>query len=146
MGLLATPSVSTLSFKDAIAFRAKVVSVRDAGHIEVQFEGNKSWVRLSGVEAPEAGEPFADQAKSFLTKSCFGKTVELDARKDPAGAVRFVAVAYKVVNERRDAISVNEGLISNGFARFKPEEIEHPGFEEAERQAKAQQKGIWAGN
>ncbi len=144
--LLVAPSAARRSLNSAIAFRAKVISVRDGSHVEVQFEGNKSWVRLSGIEAPELGDPFSDEAKSFLTKRCFGKTVELDARKDATGAVRFVAVAYTVINERRDAISVNEGLLSNGLARFKREEIEHPGFEEAERQAKAQRKGIWAEN
>lgn len=127
-----------------IAFRAKVVGVRDAGHIEVQFEGNKAWVRLSGIEIPPADDPYGAEAKSYVSQRCFGKTVELDARKDPEGVVRFVAMVYTVTNEKRDALSVNEGLIAGGLTRFKSENIDLSALEAVQLQAKAQKRGRWA--
>jgi|GEM_PF-2340929 len=127
-----------------IAFRAKVVSVRDAAHIEVQFEGNKAWVRLSGIEVPSPDDGFGAEAKSYVTQRCFGKTVELDARKDPEGVVRFVAMVYTVTNERRDALSVNEGLIAGGLTRLQSETIDQSALEAVQLQAKAQKRGRWA--
>jgi micrococcal nuclease len=87
----------------------KVIGVADGDTITV-LQGKKQYkIRLYGIDCPEKSQAYGKQAKQFVSKLTFGKTVELTAY-DVDRYKRIVAVV------RVGGFNVNEALIKNGYA------------------------------
>ncbi|MBP2030637.1 micrococcal nuclease [Methanohalophilus levihalophilus] len=115
-----------------------VVRVVD-GDTLVLTSGEK--VRLIGINTPEVGELYYDEATAFLSELVLGKEVLLEgdtSNRDKYGRLlRYVRV---------NGIFVNEQLVREGFAEekaYEPDTRYQPLFEEAEGYAQAHDLGIW---
>lgn len=99
-------------------------------------------VRLIGINAPERGEDFYNEAKVELRKLIENKDVEL--RKDVSDTDQYGRLLrYAYVS----GILVNEELVRNGFARATPvdPDVAHARvFVEAEELSKLEGLGMWA--
>jgi micrococcal nuclease len=105
-------------------------------------------VRLLGVDAPEKtggyreSEPYGDAATKFMRQLVDGKIVRLEydgARKDQYNRT----LAYVLLE---DGTCANEAIIRAGFAEVyrRFEYVRKPRFQEAQREAQAAKRGIWA--
>jgi micrococcal nuclease len=105
-------------------------------------------VRLLGVDAPEKtggyreSEPYGDAATTFMRQLVDGKIVRLEydgARKDQYNRT----LAYVLLE---DGTCANEAIIRAGFAEVyrRFEYVRKPRFQEAQREAQAAKRGIWA--
>jgi hypothetical protein len=74
---------------------------------------NNTHVRMLGINTPEKGEKYSNEAKVFLEKLVLNKTVELEygkERKDLYGRT----LAYVILNDK----NINVEQVKNGFANF----------------------------
>jgi len=136
-------SEETESFED----RAHLVNrVIDGDTIVIE---NDIEIRLIGVDAPEQGECFYQEATDVLTELVEGKNIYI--KKDVSGKdnfgrlLRYIFVANE--NSFVDNLFVNKYLIEKGYAGLMPatQDKEYRGIlEYARNQARLQNIGIWA--
>jgi micrococcal nuclease len=106
-------------------------------------------VRLLGVDAPEKtstfrqAEPYGEQATAFMKRLVEGRPVRLEFDRDRTDQYNRT-LAYVFLE---DGTFVNEAIIRAGWAsvyrRF--DYTRKPHLQEAEREARAVHRGIWAG-
>lgn len=72
-------------------------------------------IRLLGINAPEKNEMYSDEARIFLEKLVFNKTIKIEFGKDRYDKYGRL-LAYVFVIENTEKIHVNLELVKNGFA------------------------------
>jgi len=102
---------------------------------------NGDRVRLLGIDAPESGQPFFQQATDTLAELVEGGKVKLEKdsqyNKDKYGRL----LRYVFVNE----LFVNKELIRKGLAELMVDENSkyYSDLKQAEEEAKEGKLGIW---
>lgn len=98
--------------EEPIAANAKVVvaEVYD-GDTFVMSDGRK--VRIAGIDTPEAGEKFHDEAKAYLSELIYDKEITLVSI--PAGQDRYGRILAEVLI---DTVNIGLALIKKGFAQL----------------------------
>jgi len=117
---------------------ASVARVIDGDTIEISG-GQK--VRLLGIDAPERGEPYFDEAKKHLQELTEGKDVRLT--KDVRETDKYGRLLRHIYV---DEAWINEKMIQDGFARivtFPPDVAHVDAFTNAQEEAQNQKKGLW---
>jgi len=138
-------SPSTPSRTAAPPFRsARVAFVADGDTVRTE-EGE--WIRYLGIDAPERGDPLADEATRRNEALVLDRPIRIREGVTPAdGYGRTVAWIYRK-DETEDPISVNERLIVEGLAWVS---LHADNLEDTERLIRAQgeaiaaRRGIWA--
>lgn len=101
------------------------------------FKSDGKRVRLWGIDAPEKGQPFADDARARLKELIEGKAVRLEW-KDKDQHAREVAIVYS------GGTNINLLLVKEGLAwhydYFAPDAED---LAEAENAARKARKGLW---
>ena len=131
----------------------RVVSVTDGDTIKVLDNTNTQWkVRLTGIDAPERGQPFGTKSKDHLAFMVAGKEVLVESDKND----RYGRVLGKVWVQPSDCptcaktLDVNHAQVLAGMAWWyryyaKEQSPEDQGrYESAEDEAKARGWGLWA--
>ena len=93
--------------------KVDVIRVIDGDTFEIVYNGNKTSVRLLGINTPEKGEKYSAEAKQFLESKVLNKTVELEFGKEKYDLYKRL-LAYVYINRE----NVNEEVIKKGFANF----------------------------
>ena len=117
----------------------KVVGVSDGDTITVLDEMDKGnfKIRLDKIDAPEKKQAFGSKAKQFLSALIFGKQVTVRYKAvDRYG--RIVGVVYC------DGVEINLVMVQNGYAWHYCHYDKTPEYIQAEKQARADKKGLWA--
>jgi len=124
---------------NSIYEQALVTSVIDGDTVELA-DGRR--VRYLGIDTPELGEPYADEATARNKELVEGKTIELqrgDRDQDEYGRLlRYVYV---------DGIFVNAELVAEGYATayiFNPDDRYSQILVQLEQYAKMRERGLWA--
>lgn len=117
----------------------RVVRVIDGDTVVVlaKAEGTVR-LRLSGIDAPELGQPFGQRARQFLASRIAGRVVEIsgDTRD------RYDRILGTVWADGRD---INAELVCGGMAwayRVRSE-AQNPAYLQCENAAREQKKGLW---
>ena len=119
---------------------AKVVKVIDGDTIVIE---GRYHVRYIGIDTPEMGEPYYEEAKQANEGLVGGKVVRLErdvSERDKYGRLlRYVYV---------DGVFVNAELVRQGYARVYPYERfpdvkYYDLLKQAEEEAKEGRRGIW---
>lgn len=131
---------------------AQVVRVVDGDTIEVSIQGERYKVRYIGVDTPETVDPrrvvgcFGKEASAKNKRLVEGKEVNIVrdvSETDKFGRLlRYVYVKGEVGEE----IFVNDYLVREGYAKattYPPDVKFTDQFKEAEREARASDKGLW---
>jgi endonuclease YncB( thermonuclease family) len=121
----------------------RIVGVIDGDTVELLTPGKDLVrVRLSGIDAPEKGQPFGQVAKRTLAGLVFDRPVLVDGTKRD----RYGRLVGKVL---LDGTDVNLEMVSRGLAwHFKRYEREQPvtdraNYARAEAVARAAHLGLW---
>jgi len=119
--------------------QALVTSVIDGDTVELA-DGRR--VRYLGIDTPESGEYYAEEATARNKELVEGKTVELqrgDRDQDEYGRLlRYVYV---------DGVFVNAELIAQGYAKayiFDPDDRYSQILVQLEQYAKMKNRGLWS--
>ena len=119
-----------------------ITSAVDGDTLHIEVDGGEERVRLIGINAPEDGECFADEATALLAELIDGHTVRLvadETDRDQFGRLlRYVYVGGRFVNE----VLVQEGAARS--AAYPPDTAEQPTLDAAERTARDAGTGLWA--
>ena len=147
-GCLTTPPAPTPSPAALTeAQMGNVTYVTDGDTIKVNVSGTIYTVRYIGIDTPETKQPgkpvecFGPQADAFNRMKVLGKTVRLE--KDTSETDRYGRL-LRYVYVGNDM--VNEVLVREGYAiakAYPPDTRNQIRFEQAETQAKAENKGLW---
>ena len=90
---------------------------------------NKTSVRLLGINSPEKGEQYSEEAKEFLEELVFNKTVRLEFGKNKYDRYnRILAYIYF------EGKNVNLKSVNGGFSNFyfpSGKDMHYQGFKEA---------------
>lgn len=116
----------------------RVVGVTDGDTLDILIPPKRRLrVRLHGVDAPEAAEPFSQQARNFLRVLMFSRDVIVRGRDvDSYGRL----VARIVV----DGVDASEGILLAGLACHYRRYSDDAKLEAAEQSARTNKRGFWA--
>lgn len=114
-----------------------LIRVKDGDTLAVKVQGFEMDFRLSGIDAPELGQPFGPESRDELTK-IIGEhqCVLVPVDRDVYG--RFVA--YLWIGE----LNVNEEMMNRGIAWFDSEYAIDPFLFQLENEAREGRRGLWA--
>jgi endonuclease YncB( thermonuclease family) len=120
-------------------FTGPVVSVLDGDTIEVLHNGIAERIRLSGIDCPEKGQAYGNNAKHAASKLVFGKEVTLQTY----GKDKYARTLADVL--LTDGTNVNHELVKDGwcwwYRKYAPGDTV---LEELENDARQAKKGLWA--
>ena len=119
-----------------------MVSVTDGDTIRVRVGGIDERLRLIGINAPESGECYSDEATAALVDLVEGRDVRLE--RDVSDRDQFGRLLRYVV---ANGVFVNERLVAEGTAlarRYPPDTARADTLEAAQQQAEADGRGLWA--
>lgn len=117
---------------------AQVTAVSDGDTLIVRDGANTEHrIRLQGIDAPEGEQPFSDESEQGLREKLLGETVRIEWReRDRYG--RTLGHAY--VGGRY----INREMIADGWAWHYAYYWPNDEFAQAERDARAARRGLWA--
>lgn len=133
---IAVLSVSVVSVRAGEELKARVTNVIDGNTIEVLAEDNEVYkVMFFGIDCPELGQEFGEEAKVFTEKLLADKSVELEwAGKDRWG--------NRLAIVRLEGVDLRVELLRNGYA-WTAERNPIADLESHREQARANGKGLW---
>ena len=124
------------------AITGKVVSIADGDTITILSGKSQHKIRLYGIDTPEKGQPYGNNAKKHTSKLVAGKTVDVEAY-DTDRYGRTVGVVFA------DGVNVNQSLIGAGLA-WQYQKYCKASFcgdwLRLEKKAKSSGVGLWADN
>jgi endonuclease YncB( thermonuclease family) len=139
--LLATLTLSVIAQQRTIT--GKVIAITDGDTITVLDSGKQQHkIRLDGIDAPEASQPFGTQAKKALSDLVFGRNVTVIS----SNTHRYGAAVGKVLLDGKD---INYVQVMHGFAWFylayahELKRDDAQAYEQAEAKARADRRGLW---
>ena len=151
--LIATTTFILQAIADNTEVIGKVVSVTDGDTINLlDAANNEIKVRLSGVDAPERGQPYANVSREHLARMVAGKEVRVETTK----TYPYGRTVGKVWLQPSDCPTCGKTLdaslaqITAGMAwwyRYYAEEQspeDRGRYESAEDEARTRKWGLWA--
>ena len=123
----------------AAEIRDRVIAVSDGDTITVldEMDQGKFKIRLDKIDAPEKKQAFGSKSKQFLSSLISGKQVSIRYKAvDRCG--RILGVVYC------DGIEINLVMVQTGYAWHYSYYDQTPAYIQAEKQARADKKGLWA--
>lgn len=116
----------------------RVVSVHNGDTLTALDAANvQHKVRLTGIDAPEIGQPFGTKARDRLTALAKGKTVTIHGH----GQDRYGRTLASVDIEGDD---LGHRIVADGLTRHYTGYSKDAGLAAAEREARAARRGLWA--
>ena len=120
-------------------FSGKVVAVMSGDTISVMRNEETVRIRLEGIDAPERGQPFFEEARLFASTLLLTRTVTVRIgsydRSRP-----HVGIARVSLND----IDVSHRLLKAGMAWLCRPCPKEPFLEQAEREARREKRGLWS--
>jgi endonuclease YncB( thermonuclease family) len=126
------------------AITGRVVGVSDGDTITVLAAGDRQLkVRLDGIDAPESSQAFGAKSKQSLSELVYGRTVTIAGSKTD----RYGRTVGSVSLDGQDIGLMQIERGNAWFYRQYADELggdRARGYEQAERRARADQRGLWA--
>lgn len=120
----------------AATWRSRVLSVLDGDTIFVSNGGKRTKVSLYGVDAPEAGQRFSDDAKAYLQKFV-GREVDIQfVTRDSIRDCDLCVVYY--------GFPVNTEMLKAGLVWYYERAPRLPAWKDLELKAKERKVGLWS--
>ncbi len=141
LSALAPIAISLALQVPAIAadYNATVVSVPDGDSINVLHGTQKERIILFGIDCPEVGQEYGQEARNFTDKSCYKKIVGISVSGTDAKG-RVIAVV-----NLPDGTNLNQELVKQGLAwwsdKYAPNDTALKQLHDA---AKAGRVGLWS--
>ena len=119
----------------------KVVKVIDGDTYDLLTGDNKTVrVRMNGIDAPEAGMPYAKQATEYLKELTRNQTIRISLKdKDRYG--RFTSFSY--LDDERE---LSCEMIKAGYAWHYKQYNNDKELGKMEQEAREARRGLWADN
>ena len=92
----------------------KVISIKDGDTIELLVKKTSLKIRLYGIDCPEKGQDFGNQATQYISQLCFQQEVTVEPHgKDKYGRLLGVVLL-------KGGVNLNQKMVEAGYAwRYK---------------------------
>ena len=121
-------------------FPATVVSVSDGDTFDVLLGDRRTLrIRLHGVDSPERGEPFSQQARNFTRVLLFDQRVDVSGRD----VDRYGRLVARVMVKGVDA---SVAIVRAGLACHFTQYSDDKDLADGEASAKTDKRGFWSAN
>lgn len=128
----------SISIAPTMAFTGEVVSVLNGDTIEILHNGTAQRVRLYGIDCPEEGQPFGNNAKQATSAMVFAMDVTLEIHgKDKYGHILADVLLA-------DGTNVNYALVKDGWCWRYRKSTSDTTLEKLETEAIEAGRGLWA--
>ncbi|MBX2970992.1 MAG: thermonuclease family protein [Cyclobacteriaceae bacterium] len=125
----------TVYLVEANTIRGKVISVVDGNTLEVISAKDETYrIVLAGIDCPEPGQPYAEEAKMFLENAILRKLIDVKL----LGKDRWGNYLGQIIAK----VEISTELVKRGLA-WCIEKDASEDLRNLERQARAGQIGIW---
>jgi micrococcal nuclease len=121
----------------AEVFEARCSAVSDGDTIVVDRGGVRVTVRLVGIDAPEKGQEYADEAAARLAEKVLDKKVTVIYLSADRQGRLLARVSI-------GGVDVNEALVAEGAAWHVEEQSDDPALAAAHIKARAARLGLWS--
>lgn len=122
----------------AVVSRWKVVGVHDGDTVRCLDADNvQHKVRLVGIDAPETGQAFGTKSREHLAALVMGRMVAVERH----GEDRYGRTLGRIDADGRN---VNREMVASGMAWHYARYDRDPLLAEAEGEARAAKRGLWA--
>ncbi|MBF0420441.1 MAG: thermonuclease family protein [Magnetococcales bacterium] len=115
-----------------------VVYVLDGDSIKVKVDGRVKVVRLKGIDAPEKGQPHAEEASLFVRHLTLHQPVTLKV----FGLDKYERVLAEVT--MKDGLNLNQEIVRRGLAWQHIAYSKDKTLRSLEREARDARLGLWA--
>ncbi|WP_299114344.1 thermonuclease family protein [uncultured Winogradskyella sp.] len=116
----------------------KVVAITDGDTFKLLTKDSTLIkVRLANIDCPERKQPFSNNAKQFVSKAIFSKTVKLNVLKKD----RYRRYISNVIYD--DSLSLCHELLKNGFAWHYRKYSKDSILQALEDNARENKLGLW---
>lgn len=134
--ILLVLSISTSVFAKTSSEQPVVVGCHDGDTCKLVINNDLKSIRISGVDAPENGQPYAKDAQQFTLKFIkSGKKIKLNCDGTSyARDVCFISV---------DGEDVGQALVRAGLAYDSPK-YSHKKYDKDMQYAKGKKIGVWS--
>lgn len=133
--------ILTVSACEKASGQYQLKYVQDGDSLVICCEqGDDFTVRLRDIDAPEKGQPHANESREFLKQLLRNQTFQLKGKETDRYNRRLVDIILK---NGEEALSVNQIMIENGQAwtwRYS----ESLKLQYLQKKAREQKKGLWA--
>ncbi len=119
-----------------------VASITDGDTLDVNGPDGRWTVRIIGINTPERGECFADEAAAALTALAAGDLVLISDRSDTDQYDRKLRYIETV-----DGVDIGGEMVRGGYAiarRYEPDTARAATYERLQAEAEAAGFGLWA--
>jgi micrococcal nuclease len=130
----------------SLASQFEVIKVYDGDTIKVKGYGAEIKLRLAGIDAPETakkiglGQRYSQEAREYLSGMVLNKAIEIKSRG-------YLNIDLMLGTIFLDGKNINLEMVRAGLAEVDrgepPKDLNLDPFFKAERQARAEKKGIW---
>jgi endonuclease YncB( thermonuclease family) len=116
-----------------------VISVLDGDTIDLLDEDHvKTRVRFHGIDAPENGQPFGNNAKRFVSERIAGKTFDVrEYNLDRYGRT----IGDVLIDGQRLSVELVRAGLAWHYVQYAPDDLE---LAAAELEAREANRGLWA--
>ncbi len=130
----------------AETINGRVVGVSDGDTLTVVDESHQQFkIRLSGIDAPEKGQPFGSRAKESLSEMVFSKQVVVESSKEDRYRRKVGKVQHAGMDVNLEQVKRGMAWHYTAYAKeLAPADRE--AYANAEAKAKAQRRGLWREN
>lgn len=123
---------------EAVApLEARCVRVDDGDSLRVIVGEREARVRLHGIDCPEKGQPFGDEARDFTRARALDRDVTLEV----VDADRYGRLLAKV---HAGDVDLNLELVAAGLAWHSTLHSSDPALAAAQQAAQREGRGLWA--
>ena len=117
---------------------AIVIGVISGDTIVVSVDGQERQIVLAGIDAPEQGQPYFEQARDSLADKIKDKKVFIQVFGKTKDGLDTAAVWL-------DKRSINAEMVAEGHAWYDPRHPEYKTISTAQEKARKDKLGLWAG-
>ncbi len=131
------------NFAEADTIEGKVIRVADGDTLTIRTSQPPDYrIRISGIDAPEKGQPFGNRSKQNLAQLALNKQAQLDCYKTDRYQRKVCRVAVEGRDGGREQVRVGAAWWYRAYAKEQTA-AERREYENAEDQARAAKGGLW---
>lgn len=120
-------------------YTATVIAVPAGDVLSLERAGESARVRLWGIDAPEAGQPFAEEAAARVKELVLGKTVKAEVITQDTAGMNVARVTYG------QELDLAETLVAEGLAWWDQRRAnEARALKLGNAEAIREKRGLWA--
>ncbi|MBF0421365.1 MAG: thermonuclease family protein [Magnetococcales bacterium] len=120
--------------------QGEVVYVQDGDSLKIRIDNKVKIVRLRGIDAPEKGQPFAEEASLFVRRLTLHQHVTMNVY----GEDKYHRILAEVF--MKDGLNLNQELVRKGLAWPHIAYTRDKTLHELEREAREAKRGLWVDN